>query len=181
MRNFLLTVAALTAALTCCCQNLELSDEGSSITFKIKNFGLMVDGSFTGLAGTIVFNPNDLSNASLKAQINASSINTGIDMRDNHLKKEEFFDVNTFGTIRFASVKVEKVSDVKYTATGNLTIKKTTKEVKISFTVQQITGGYIFKGAFPLNRRTYHVGGSSMTMADELNVQFTIKALGIKA
>ena len=65
------------------------SDSGSSIKFKIKNLGISVTGSFTGLKGKIQFDPANLGKSSIEATVEASSVNTGIDLRDDHLRKEE--------------------------------------------------------------------------------------------
>lgn len=138
----------------------------------------MVDGSFTGLKGKIIFNPYDLSTASFDVFVDAASINTGIDMRDKHLMKAEYFDVKNFSTIRFVSTKVELASTQgKYWATGNLTIKRKTKEIKFPFTVQQTTEAYLFMGTFPLNRRDFEIGSGSLSMADELNIELLVKAV----
>jgi len=51
-------------------------DKGSSIAFGIKNFGFLVEGSFSGIKGNIQFNPNKLGNARFEMTIEASSINT---------------------------------------------------------------------------------------------------------
>ena len=106
----------LLALVTCCLsisgwsQNFQPTDEGSSVTFKIKNLGLSVEGSFTGLKGTIQFDPNDLQSSKFNVSIKAASINTGINLRDKHLKKEEYFNAANFSEIRFVSTRVEASS-----------------------------------------------------------------------
>ena len=177
MKKVLLTAVALIFCFISWTQGLEPKDEGSSITFKIKNFGLQVDGSFTGLKGKIDFDPNVLSTAIFDVSVTTSTINTGIDMRDNHLRKDEYFNVKNFNTIRFVSTKV-KSTDGKLIMTGNLTIKKKTIEIKFPFTAQQVEGAWFFKGTFPLNRRDFDVGSGSFSLSDELNVQLVIRAVG---
>ena len=50
-----------------------------------------VDGSFDGLVADIKFDANNYASGSMEASIDANTINTGIEMRNNHLKKEEYF------------------------------------------------------------------------------------------
>lgn len=146
------------------------TDAQSSVTFKIKNLGITVVGSFTGLAGVIKFDPHQLSESKFEVTVNTTSLDTGIELRNKHLKKEEYFDVNTYPHIKFISTRIELNPSGKFTVTGNLTIKKTIKEIKFDFTVSKKDKGYLFVGEFPLNRRGYGVGGSSFSMADELTV-----------
>ena len=174
----------LLALVTCCLsisgwsQNFQPTDEGSSVTFKINNFGLSVEGSFTGLKGTIQFDPNDLPASKFDVSIKAASINTGINLRDKHLKKEEYFDAENFSEIRFVSTRIEASAQTgKYVITGKLTVKKTTKEIRFEFTSQKQSEGLLFKGAFPLNRRDYEIGGKSFSLSDVLTVYLNVNVL----
>ncbi len=149
--------------------------KSSSVTFKIKNAGLTVDGSFSGLTADIKFNPLKPEEASIKASISAKSINTGTDMRDNHLRKPEYFDVEKFPSIALQSVKIGKTGPITFNGTFKLTIKGITKEITFPFTFIKIPEKTEFKGNFTINRRDYGVGGSSITMADELTVFVTVQ------
>ena len=102
--KFLLALSVCCGAVSGWSQNFQPTDDGSSITFKIKNFGLTVDGYFSGLRGNIQFNPKDLPASKFEVSVSASSINTGIALRDKHLKKEAYFNVETFSEIRFVSI-----------------------------------------------------------------------------
>lgn len=156
-------------------QSYKVTDEGSSIKFKIKNFGLETGGSFTGLQGTVSFDVNDLSKDSFNLSIDANSINTDNNMRDNHLRKEDYFDVQNYPRIRFVSTSVTVDKNAHFTVTGQLTIKNTTKEVSIPFSATPKDSGYIFTGEFKLNRKDYKVGGGS-TISNALTVQFVVFA-----
>ena len=68
-------------------------DKSSGIKFSIKNFGLPVSGSFTGLRGTLHFNPSDLPLSNFKVSEDANTVTTGMAARDNHLRKEEYLNV----------------------------------------------------------------------------------------
>lgn len=149
----------------------------STVTFKIRNLGITVEGTFTGLAGVIQFDPNQLASSRFEVTVNASSLDTGIGLRNKHLKKEEYFDVNTYPHIKFISTKIESASTGRFTVSGKLTIKKTTREIKFDFAASKISNGYKFDGEFTLNRLDYEVGGSSFSMADELNVLLDVSCV----
>ncbi len=152
-------------------------DATSKVSFKIKNFGSTVDGSFEGLKGTINFDASNLSNALFDVTINTATIDTGIGMRDNHLAKPDYFGVADFPTIRFISSKVEKSSKPnEAVVTGKLTIKKTTKEISFPFRYSEVNGVLKFTGEFKINRRDFNVGGSSFSLADELIVLLDVRA-----
>ena len=156
-------------------QQYKVTDEGSSVKFKIKNFGLETGGSFTGLEGTISFDPNDLMKDSFDLSVAAASINTDNNMRDNHLRKEDYFDVQNYPRIRFVSTRVTVDNNAHFTVTGKLTIKNTTQEITIPFTATPKNEDYIFTGEFRINRKDFKVGGSS-TISNGLTVQFSVFA-----
>ena len=153
-------------------------DKGSEIKFKVKNFGFNVSGVFSGLDGTIQFDPENLAAASFDVTIDANSINTDNNTRDNHLREDTYFDVKNYPRIHFVSTRVT-TSNKKGTLFffGKLTIKKETKEISFPFTAEPSDGGYLFKGGFKINRRDFNVGGSS-TISD--NVELILSVLSTK-
>lgn len=177
MKRILLLSSLLVSCLVTVAQQYTPSATGSAVTFKIKNLGVNVNGSFTGLTGTIVFNAASLNSSQFAVSINAASINTGINARDNHLRKETYFNTTQYPQISFVSTRVTG-SNVAgtYFVFGKLTIKNTTKEISFPFTVTPEENNLRFKGSFKLNRRDYGVGGSSITMSDELTVNLDVLA-----
>lgn len=152
-------------------------DDQSQVEFKIKNFGVIVKGSFKGLKGTIVFDPKALDAAAFDVSVEASTVATGKKMRDNHLQKKEYFDVNVFPRIRFVSTKVMPTGKPgQFTISGKLTIKNTTKEIAFPFSYSDMK----FYGVFKLDRKDYDIGGDSFSLSDEvvLNVSIIVKKIG---
>ena len=147
----------------------------SSISFKIKNAGVTVTGRFDSLQAHLVFSPDKLGTSSLKGNVAVSTIKTGIDKRDKDLKKEGYFDAEKYRTITIASTKLYK-KGTQYAGMFNVTIKGTTKQIEIPFDFIQHTNEAEFSGNFTINRRDFGVGGSSMIMADDLNVTIVVKA-----
>lgn len=152
------------------------ADKESSVKFRIKNFGFNVTGTFTGLQGNIEFDPNNLAACHFDVSIEAKTINTGIDMRDNHLRKSEYFDVENYPHIKFVSVKISpSTKSGTLFIFGKLTIKNVTKDISFPFTATPKDNGYLFSGEFKINRRDFKVGGGS-TVSDNLVVMLSVMA-----
>jgi len=102
----------------------------TSVGFTVKHMMVSkVRGSFAGVEGTIEGNPEDLTTAKINFTIDANSINTNSEDRDNHLRSGDFFDTEKFPQLTFVSTNIVKKDDDEYEVTGDLTIKDVTKQV----------------------------------------------------
>lgn len=152
-------------------------DGSSKVHFVIKNFGIKTGGDFKGLKGTIKFFPANLPACAFDVSVDAATIDTDNESRDEHLRKDEYFDVAKYKTIDFKSTKVTLSSTKgRYYVFGNLTIKGVTKPVEFGFGATPQDGGYVFDGEFKINRRDFGVGGSSVSMSDNLTVSLSVLA-----
>jgi len=88
-----------------------------------------VRGEFTGVTGSVTYDPKDPARDAVDATIDCSTVNTGVAKRDAQLKTADFFDVAHYPTMKFKSRRVEKAGDGKLKITGDLTINATTQEV----------------------------------------------------
>jgi polyisoprenoid-binding protein YceI len=158
-------------------QSMRLVDEGSSVKFKIKNLGVTVTGSFTGLRGSVVFDPNLPSGGHFQAAVNAATINTGIDMRDDHLRGESYFNTRQYPVIQFESTGIEPARKKgHYLMKGKLTIKNITRDISFPFTAEVKDAGYLFTGQFRINRRDFTVGSNSITLSDDVDILLSVLA-----
>lgn len=177
MKNFVCLIAFLVCINFVYAQKtLTPTDEGSKVHFVIKNFGLKTGGDFSGLKGTIKIDPNNVNLWSFDVTVEASTINTGNNSRDGHLRKEEYFDVTRFQTIRIHSTRITTTSAGVYQFIGNVTIKGVTKPLQFSFKVNTSGNGYLFRGGFDINRRNFGVGGNSVSLGDNLKVDLAVIA-----
>ena len=102
----------------------------SEITFKVKHLMISnVKGEFKSFNATI--EGDDLERAKIKASIDASSVFTNNEDRDNHLKSADFFDVENYGELVFEGTSFKKLNEDEYKLTGLLTIRGVTKEVTL--------------------------------------------------
>lgn len=148
----------------------------ADVTFKIRNAGLTVNGSFGGFMGTLLFDPAIPDKAQLSARVDAATIDTGIGLRNNHLKKTDYFDVANHPNISLKSTHVEKKGANAYLGTFALTLKGTTRTVMIPFTVNQTGNTAQFMGEFTINRRDYEVGGRNLLMSNDVTIMLSIQA-----
>lgn len=148
-------------------------DKGSKIEFKVKNLGFTVSGSFSGLSGTILFDPQNLSSSNIAVSVDASSVNTDNTMRDDHLRGESYFDVTKYPRINFVSTRITTANRGSFLVSGKLTIKNVSKEISFPFFAKAVNGGYEFKGSFTINRRDFDVGGLSI-ISDMLTVDLDV-------
>jgi polyisoprenoid-binding protein YceI len=107
----------------------QLDPPHSSAQFSVRHLGVStVRGAFTKVSGTVVYDPANSNKSSIQATIDAASVDTRVDMRDNDLRSPRFLDVQKYPTITFTSKKVEAAGDGKLKVTGDLTIHGVTKE-----------------------------------------------------
>ncbi|NJL14859.1 MAG: YceI family protein [Microscillaceae bacterium] len=142
---------------------------GAKVTFKIKNAGFNVDGSFSGISANILFEAGQLAQSSIEASIKANTINTGITARDNHLRRSDYFYVEKYPLIKVNSQKIIKQGN-QYLGYFNLSIREVSKSIEIPFTFSQSGDQAVFSGSFTLNRRDYNVGGWSMVLGNEVQI-----------
>jgi polyisoprenoid-binding protein YceI len=102
----------------------------SHAEFKVKHMMISnVKGSFSSLTGTLIEDTADPIRSQVEATIDISSISTGDEQRDAHLKSADFFHHEQHPVMTFKSTKIEKKGDEEYAVTGDLTVHGVTKSV----------------------------------------------------
>ncbi|WP_122260538.1 YceI family protein [Ornithinimicrobium cerasi] len=120
-----------------------------------------VRGTFDEFEGTGVIDAANPAASSATVLIAAASVNTNVADRDGHLRSADFFDVETYPELRFASTAVERVDAETFRVTGDLTIKDVTRPVTVDFTstgfAQDPFGNLRagFEGATSINRKDW--------------------------
>jgi len=137
----------------------------STVGFSVPILGGLsqVKGKFTDFAITLNNDEKDITKSTVSVVIKATSINTGIEGRDRHLRTADFFDVEKFPEITFKSERIEKKGK-QFIAHGPLTMHGVTKPIALPFTVtgtftnptnKKISVGYSAK--MVLNRRDFGI------------------------
>ena len=107
----------------------------TAIGFRVKHMGLVdVPGFFRDFTGAINYDAKDPSKSSVEFAAKATSIDTGVGGRDNHLRSADFFEVEKFSDVTFKSTKVEKRGN-SWMVTGDFTMKGVTKSISFPFDI----------------------------------------------
>ena len=162
---FAVTAVAQVATTT---RPYPIDNNHSTVGFSVPIFGGLsqVKGKFTDFAITLNNDEKDITKSSVSVVIKATSVNTGIEGRDRHLRNADFFDVEKYPEITFKSERIEKKGK-QFIAHGPLTMHGVTKQIALPFTVtgthknptnNKFSVGYSAK--IVLNRRDFGINYS---------------------
>lgn len=167
----------------------EIDSNHTTAGFSVRHMMVTnVHGSFGKVSGTIQYDGTDVSTIAADVTVDATTIDTNNERRDNHLKSADFFDVANHPTITFKSRRVEKTADGRFTLIGELTMRGVTREVALDVEgpSQVVNAGRVFKigasASTTLNRQDYglkwnralEAGG--VTVGDEVKITLEIEA-----
>ncbi len=98
--------------------------------FKVKHMMISnVKGQFTKVSGALSLDQADVTKSKVEATIDAASIQTGDGQRDGHLKSADFFDVEKYPALSFASSRVTSTGEGELSVEGELSIHGVTRKV----------------------------------------------------
>jgi polyisoprenoid-binding protein YceI len=154
-----------------------IQPEASEITFRATSRLMNADGRFARFSGDVMVDPAVLAGARVSLTIDSASLDTGIEMRDNHLRSSDFFDVERFPTVAFQSVRVEAAGR-RATVVGRLTLHGVTREIAVPIDVQITSAALVASGEFIVNRGEYAMNYNSFLnpIGNEVRVAFTFRA-----
>lgn len=159
----------------------------SEFGFSIVHMGISdVSGTFNDFTATVNSSKEDFSDAVVEATIKTASIDTRVEMRDNHLKSGDFFEVEKFPEMTFKSTAIKKVGENTYELTGDVTAKGITKEVKMELTyrgsvvnpqTQKTSAGFKLTGT--LKRSDFGIGSGfpEPMLSDEVQIEVNAELL----
>lgn len=144
----------------------------SSVQFSVPHLVISeVEGSFKKFEGNFNNTKPDFTDAAVNFKVDVASINTDNEMRDKHLKGDDFFNAAEYPNMTFKSTSLKKVEGNKYALYGNLTIRNITKPVKFDVTYGGTAkDGYGntkagFKATTVINRFDYNLKWNTLTEA----------------
>ena len=153
----------------------------SKLTFSITHMGISdIDGLFNKFSASATTSKADFSDAIFELSTEVASINTQVEMRDNHLRSADFFEVEKYPAMTFKSTTITKVSDNKYQLNGNLTLRGITKPVSMNLWYRgtnvdekagKSTSGFQLTGT--LKRSDFNIGPKfpSPILSDEVRIK----------
>ncbi len=163
----------------------QIDPKHTAAQFSVRHLGIStVRGWFNKVSGSVQYDPANLGKSAIQATIEAASIDTRIEARDNDLRSPHFFDVEKYPTITFQSKKVEAAGAGKLKVTGDLTMHGVTKEVVLDVDgptpAIKDQGGNQRMGASAttkINRMDYGVSGASGVAGDEITITLDIEMI----
>ncbi|HET6954022.1 MAG TPA: YceI family protein [Acidimicrobiales bacterium] len=150
-----------------------------------------VRGSFSEFEGTGYFDAGDPARSHLRVTVQAASIDTRNPDRDAHLRSNDFFDMETYPEITFASTVVEPIGPGEYRVTGDLTIKGITRPVSVDFAY---TGAAVdpfgnrrigLEGTTVVNRKDWGVSWNAaleaggVLVSEKITLEFDVSAIRV--
>ena len=119
----------------------------SEVKFKVRHLVIStVTGNFDVFNGAVESSKDDFTDAKITFEADVTSIDTKNEQRNGHLKSPDFFDAANHPKITFTSKSLVKKSGDEYELMGDLTIRGTTKQVKLDVTYNGTVKG--FGGSF---------------------------------
>jgi len=180
----LVVATALFATLPAAAQDSwQLDPAHCSAQFSVRHLGIStVRGAFTKLSGAVQYDAAAPGKSSLQATIEATSVDTRVEMRDNDLRSPNFLDVQKYPTITFQSKKVEAAGAGKLKVTGDLTVHGVTKEVALDVDgptpAMKDPWGNLRMGASAttkINRMDFGVSGRPGVVGDDITITLDIE------
>lgn len=155
----------------------------STFEFAVRHMRVStVKGAFSGVTGEIQFDPANIASASVRAEVDMTTVESHSAGRDETLKGERFFEVDKDPTATFESKRVRPNADGTFQVIGDLTFHGVTQEVDFHtvFEGLQMTPADIWRGAFTaratIRRTDFGFGegtplpGGGFTLSDEVEL-----------
>ncbi|HET7436094.1 MAG TPA: YceI family protein [Thermoanaerobaculia bacterium] len=168
-------------------QTFSIDKAHSDVSFRVRHMMSNVRGAFDDFDGMINIDRTNLANSTVNFTIQAKSVDTRNENRDNHLRSGDFFDVEKFPTITFKSKKITAAGKDQYNVVGDFTMHGVTKEITIpvrSFGFANDGRGGVktgFEITTTLNRKDYGIVwnkaiDNGTLLGDDVEVAINIEA-----
>ena len=170
MKKLVLMLIAATTIGQSNAQTWTIDNAHSQVMFTVSHLVISeVTGNFKAFTGTIAAKNDDFTDAAVEFNIDVKSINTDNEMRDTHLKSDEFFNAEKYPKMTFKGKGMKKISGNKYQLKGDMTIRDVTKPITLDVTYSgtakdpwgNTKAGFKIKGI--VNRFDYNLKWNTLT------------------
>lgn len=148
----------------------------SAVTFGYTQMGVPLDGKFNKFAAQLVFDPVKIVNAQAKIDIDVASIDTGSAEGNDAVVGKPWFNAKAYPAASFVSTGLKALGGDRYEASGKLTIKGKTLDVKAPVIFSASGNRGVFDGSFAIKRLDYAIGEGEWTdvatVANEIQIKF---------
>jgi polyisoprenoid-binding protein YceI len=167
----------------------QIDKSHSEASFQVRHLLTRVRGRFSDFEGSITLDEAHPERSSVSLTIQAASIDTNEPNRDTHLRSADFFSVDEFATLSFASTRIVPKGADRYDVTGDLTIRGVTRRIVVPVTLlgkatdpwgNERLG---FEAEFAINRKDFgllwnaalETGG--FLVGDDVRVTLSVQAI----
>ncbi len=164
-------------------QTYQIDPVHTSLVFRIKHMDTAyVYGRFNQVTGSITLDERNPARSSVAIEVDANSVFTANEQRDNHLRSPDFLNVRQFPTITFRSTEVSRVNASTVQVKGNLTMRGVTRAVTASVTLtgkgrnpqgREIIG---FETTFSIRRSEFGIRYGLPGLGDEVRIILSVEA-----
>ena len=148
----------------------------SSVIFVSKQMSVPVEGLFKKFTAQMRINPAKPEAGKAQIEIDLASIDVGSAEANDEVKGKSWFNVSEFPKAEFVSTSVKALGGGKFEATGKMTIKGKSMEMRAPFTLKEDKGVLDVAGEFPLKRLDFGIGSGlwsdTSVVADEVQIKF---------
>jgi len=171
-----------------CNSKYVISQQLSSVNFSIKKLFFDEQGGFRDYSGAICFDPSHPERSSVRIVVQATSIDTRVEMRDRELRSDDFFDIARYPILSFVSSSVNLKSSDLFEVTGDLTLHGVNRRITVPVHMlgarkMQGWGEFIGFGVeFVIDRTEFGVNGTrwsgdSVILSKAVNIHLSIGAV----
>ncbi len=155
----------------------------STLSFRVQHLGISwAHGRFNAFSGTFCIDDEDLSKARVSIEVAVNSIDTNNGQRDDHLRGEEYFNVEAHPKMTYTSTKVEK-TEAGYRVTGDFTLLGVTKPIVLQLT--KVGEGQTpmkdyrigFDGSMQIRRSEFGMKGGLPMVGDDVHISMSIEGI----
>lgn len=184
--SLLILVAGLLSTLWAypvAAQTYQIDPVHTSLVFRVKHMNTAyVYGRFNHVTGSIVLDERNPARSSVTIEVDANSVFTANEQRDNHLRSPDFFNTRQFPTITFKSTEVRRVNANTVQVKGDLTMRGVTRPITANVTLtgkgknpqgREIIG---FETTFTIRRSEFGIRYGLPALGDEVRVILSVEA-----
>jgi polyisoprenoid-binding protein YceI len=159
---------------------LKFSGAGSKIEFVGTKTKGRHDGGFKEFTGTIAMPGNDITQATIKVEIQNNSLYSDVTKLTNHLKSPDFFDVRTYPTSTFVSTAIKPTpapaGGATHQITGDLTLHGVTKSISFPVKVTAGANGATIEGTFTIQKEAFNMTYGKGQINNDVTIKVSVKA-----
>lgn len=169
-------------------QHWDLDPSHTRIGFSVEHLGFStVMGRFKEVTGTLNYNQKNPNATTMHFTIDTSSVDTGWEARDEHLRGEDFFNTAKYPNMEFDSSNVDFFNPQQAKVTGNLTLLGQTHPVTLTVTLKKIANSPFtkepvigFRATGTIDRTTYGMNTFAPAISTEVPIQIDGELAGVK-